>query len=477
MRPGPLGVIEVCGLTADSRAVEPGWAFFAVPGSKADGLGFIDDAVARGAVAVVAERQPAAPMDGKAAFILVDDVRHALARAAAAFYPRQPGTIAAITGTSGKTSVASFCRQIWTTLGHPAASLGTLGVVAPSGSVDGSLTTPDTLALHRILDELAGDGVTHLAMEASSHGIEQKRLDGVRLAAGAFTNLSRDHLDYHGTLDAYLKAKLRLFETLLPPGAPAVVNADSDAAPQVTAACAARGLDVVSVGWTGRWLRIVAAEPDGPAMALTLEVDGRRTRVLLPLAGDFQLSNAVVAAALCVATGMPADAACAALATLEGVPGRLQLVGRRGDAPVFIDYAHKPDALDQVLRTLRPLTKRRLVVVFGCGGDRDRGKRAIMGQVAGERADHVVVTDDNPRSERPEAIRSEIMAGIKTGKATVEEIGDRAAAIEAAVAALEDGDVLVVAGKGHETGQILVNTVVPFSDHDCARQALQNHPR
>ncbi len=468
-------MIEVCGLSADSRAIKPGWVFFAVPGSRADGLQFMDGALANGAVAVVAERQPAVPMAGPTAFILVDDVRHALARAAAAFYPRQPETIVAVTGTSGKTSVAAFCRQIWATLGLPAASLGTLGVVAPGGALYGSLTTPDTVALQATLDDLAGAGVSHLALEASSHGIEQKRLDGVRLSAGAFTNLSRDHLDYHGTLEAYLQAKLRLFEVLLPPGCPAVVDADGEAAPAVVAACTRRGLDVVTVGRAGRSLRLIEARPDDLAVALTLEVLGRRMQAQLSLAGDFQVSNALVAAGLCIATGSPAEAVLAALATLEGAPGRLQLVGRRGPAPVFVDYAHKPDALEKVLATLRPLAQGRLVVVFGCGGDRDTGKRPIMGAIAARLADAVIVTDDNPRSEPPAAIRAAVLAGA-LGPASVTEIGDRAAAIEAAVATLAPEDVLVIAGKGHETGQIVGDRVLPFSDLDCATLALQTHP-
>lgn len=466
----------MCGLAADSRAIEPGWVFFAVPGAKADGSAFIDQAIAKGAVAVVAERQPKTPMGCGTAFILVDDVRHALARAAAAFYPAQPKTIVAITGTSGKTSVAAFCRQIWATLGEPAASLGTLGIVAPDGAVYGSLTTPDPVALQKSLDELARNGVTHLALEASSHGIEQKRLDGVKLAAGAFTNLSRDHLDYHGTVEAYLKAKLRLFDTLLAPGQPAVINADGDAAADVIAACKTRGLDIISVGRAGRRLRLVDVRPDDLAVALTLEVEGRPIRTRLPLAGEFQISNALVAAGLCIATGGAPDAVLAALATLEGAPGRLQLVGRRGSAPVFVDYAHKPDALDKVLATLRPLATGRLVVVFGCGGDRDQGKRPIMGEIAARLADRVIVTDDNPRSEEPRAIRAAILAGTREGGAEIVEIGDRETAIDTAVASLAVGDVLVIAGKGHETGQIVGDRVLPFSDLDAALGALQNHP-
>ena len=456
--------------------MRPGFAFFAVPGTKADGGAFVADAVAKGAVAIVAERAPPGAMSAAVACLLVDDVRRALARAAAVVHPRQPATIAAVTGTSGKTSVAAFCRQIWSTLGHAAASLGTVGLVSPSGSTYGSLTTPDPVTLHATLDRLAGEGVTHLALEASSHGIEQRRLDGVRLTAGAFTNLSRDHLDYHADLDEYLAAKLRLFTTLLPDGAAAVVNADSDAAAKVITACEARGLPVFTVGRAGTRLRLLDARPDDLAAVLVLDVDGHRVETHLPLAGEFQVQNALVAAGLCIAAGAPAENVLAALATLEGAPGRLELVGRKHGAPVFVDYAHKPDALEKVLETLRPLTTGKLAVVIGCGGDRDRGKRPIMGEIAARAADRVIVTDDNPRSEEPAAIRRAILEGAAGSRAEILEIGDRAVAIRAAIGGLEPGDVLVIAGKGHETGQIVGGTVLPFSDLDCARRALQNHP-
>ena len=455
--------------------MRPGFAFFAVPGTKADGGAFVADAVAKGAVAIVAERAPPSAMSAAVACLLVDDVRRALARAAAVVHPRQPATIAAVTGTSGKTSVAAFCRQIWSTLGHAAASLGTVGLVSPSGSTYGSLTTPDPVTLHATLDRLAGEGVTHLALEASSHGIEQRRLDGVRLTAGAFTNLSRDHLDYHADLDEYLAAKLRLFTTLLPDGAAAVVNADSDAAAKVITACEARGLPVFTVGRAGTRLRLLDARPDDLAAVLVLDVDGHRVETHLPLAGEFQVQNALVAAGLCIAAGAPAENVLAALATLEGAPGRLELVGRKHGAPVFVDYAHKPDALEKVLETLRPLTTGKLAVVIGCGGDRDRGKRPIMGEIAARAADRVIVTDDNPRSEEPAAIRRAILEGVAGSRAEILEIGDRAVAIRAAIGGLEPGDVLVIAGKGHETGQIVGGTVLPFSDLDCARRALQNH--
>ena len=467
--------MEVAGLTADSRTVRPGFAFFAVPGTKSDGAGFVADAIARGAAVVVAERAPPHPLPTGVACLLVDDVRRALARAAAAFHPHQPATVAAVTGTSGKTSVAAFCRQIWTTLGHPAASLGTVGIVAPSGSTYGSLTTPDPVTLHATLDKLAAEGVTHLALEASSHGIEQRRLDGVRLAAAGFTNLSRDHLDYHANLDDYLAAKLRLFTTLLPDGATAVINADSDAAPRVMAACESRGLPVFAVGRAGTRLRLLDMRPDDLAAALILDVDGHRIETHLPLAGEFQVQNALVAAGLCIATGAPAENVLAALASLEGAPGRLELVGRKGGAPVFVDYAHKPDALEKVLDTLRPLVTGKLAVVLGCGGDRDQGKRPIMGAIAARAADRVIVTDDNPRSEDAAAIRRAILDGAAGSDAEIVEIGDRAAAILAAIGWLDKGDVLVIAVKGHETGEIVCTAVLPFSDLDCARRALQNH--
>ena len=468
--PAGRGVSEGGGLAADSRRVEPGFVFFAIPGSKADGSAFIAQAIDRGAVAVVAARAPREPMRG-VAVILVADVRRALALAASIFHPGQPGTVVAVTGTSGKTSVAAFCRQIWATLGQPSASLGTLGIVSPSGDDYGSLTTPDPVALHASLDRLSGEGVSHLALEASSHGIEQRRLDGVRLAAAGFTHLSRAHLDYHRTLDTYLAAKLRLFD-LLPAGRPAVVNADSDVAGAVIAAAEARGHRVVTVGRGGTDLRLAEVRADGLAALLTLAHAGRTRTARLPLAGEFQASNALVAAGLCIATGSPADDVLNALDALRGAPGRLELAGTRGTAPVFVDYAHKPDALEHVLATLRPLASGRLVVVFGCGGDRDQGKRPIMGAIAARGADRVIVTDDNPRSERPAAIRRAILDGAAGGRAEVIEIADRTEAIDAAVDALRNGDVLVIAGKGHETGQIVGDKVLPFSDIDCARCAL-----
>ena len=466
-----LATVPVAGLKLDSRHVEKGDVFFAIPGAKSDGLSFVPQAVERGAAAIIS--QTAVPnLDAKVLALVVPDVRIALAEAAARFFPNQPGTIAAVTGTSGKTSVAAFVRQIWARLGHQAASLGTVGLVTPQGESKGELTTPDTVTLHETLDRVAGEGVTHLILEASSHGLDQHRLDGVRLKAGAFTNLSRDHMDYHATVEDYLAAKTRLFTERLAPDAAAVINVDTEAGRTVAEAAQARGLDLMTVGRSGEALRLLKAEPDGFMTRLEVVHRGRTHTLRLPLAGLFQVENALVAAGLCLATGGDADAVFAALEHLTGAPGRLDLVGTsaRG-APVFVDYAHKPDALEKVLETLRPYTRGRLAVVVGCGGDRDPGKRSLMGAIAVRLADRVIVTDDNPRSEDPAAIRAAIMAAAPGAT----EIGDRAAAIDAAVSALDSGDILVVAGKGHELGQIVGQTVLPFSDHATVKAAFERH--
>ena len=472
----PHAALDISGLAADSRKAARGSLFFAVPGTQADGLDFAPDAVSRGAVAVVAARAPEKPLG--APVIVVSDVRLALSRAAARFHPLQPATIAAVTGTSGKTSIAAFLRQIWLYCGRQAASMGTIGIVAPSGAVYGSLTTPDSITLHETLEKLAQDGVTHLAMEASSHGLDQRRLDGVRLSAGAFTNLSRDHLDYHATLDEYLAAKLRLFEALLQPGQPAVIDADTDVAGRAIAACTARGLDVRTIGRKGEAIRLLDRAPEGFATRLMLECEGKAFRVLLPLAGEFQTSNALVAAGLAIATGETPQNVFAALEKLVGAPGRIEKIGDRNGGAAFVDYAHKPGALETAIAALRPFARGRMIVVFGCGGDRDRGKRPIMGEIAARLADITIVTDDNPRSEQPAAIRAAILEGASAHKgADVREIGDRAAAIAAGVALLGPGDVLLVAGKGHETGQIIGSKTIPFSDHEAVRAALEGQAR
>jgi UDP-N-acetylmuramoyl-L-alanyl-D-glutamate--2,6-diaminopimelate ligase len=459
--------LDVGGVTADSRAVKHGDAFVAIAGNKADGARFIAPAIAAGAVAILAEQVPNAPLS--AAFVHVPNARRALALAAAKFYPRQPKIIAAVTGTSGKTSVAAFTRQIWSALGFSAASIGTVGIVSPRGETYGSLTTPDPVELHRSIDALAGDGVTHLVIEASSHGLDQFRLDGLRIAAGGFTNITRDHFDYHHTFEAYLAAKLRLFEALLDRGAAAVIDVDHDHADAVLGAATARGLSILSVGRRGTAIRLVEAKIDGFAQVLRLEHDGKSFAVRLPLVGEFQVENAMVAAGLAIATGGDAAAVFPALENLKGAKGRLELVGSHRGAPIFVDYAHKPDALAKALDALRPYVTGRLAVVFGAGGDRDRGKRPEMGAIAAEKADRVIVTDDNPRSEDAAAIRAAILAESRGAV----EIGDRREAIRSAIAELRHGDVLLIAGKGHETGQIIGDRIVPFSDHEAVAAALK----
>jgi UDP-N-acetylmuramoyl-L-alanyl-D-glutamate--2,6-diaminopimelate ligase len=463
------GAIDVSGLAMDSRVVRPGDLFFALAGTRTDGARFIDAALAAGAVAVAGEHLP---QGLSVPSVTTANPRRALALAAARFFSRQPATIAAVTGTSGKTSVAAFTRQIWQRLGHASASIGTIGLVSPKRTIYGSLTTPDPIALHRQLDEIARDGVTHLAFEASSHGLDQYRLDGVRVAAGGFTNLSRDHMDYHPDVAHYLNAKLRLFRDLVPPSGAAVISADHDCSAQVIEAARKRGLRLLTVGTNGdgrgEGIRLVAAGIDGFAQKLTLEHRGKTISVRLPLVGGFQIENALVSAGLAIATGSDADAVFASLEHLEGAKGRLERVGERNDAPIFVDYAHKPDALAKALQALRPYAKRKLVVVFGAGGDRDAGKRPLMGAIASENADHVIVTDDNPRSEKPEAIRAAILGATKGAR----EIGDRAQAIRAAIEELQPGDALLIAGKGHETGQIIGDKILHFSDHEAVAAAL-----
>jgi UDP-N-acetylmuramoyl-L-alanyl-D-glutamate--2,6-diaminopimelate ligase len=454
---------EISGVTADSRKVRPGYLFAALPGSKVDGRSFIPTALQAGASAILApEAMPELPVPVAHAW----DVRRAYALAAGAFYASQPRVCVAVTGTNGKTSVAAFCRQIFDRLGHKAASMGTLGV-ALSPRAGGAqltppgLTTPDAADVAANLADLAQRGVTHLAMEASSHGIDQRRLDAVRLTAAGFLNLTQDHLDYHGTMGAYRASKLRLFEALLPRGGTAVLNADSDAYSAFAAASVMAGHSLMSVGRDGQGVRLIErlATPEG--QRLTLGYAGETFTTLLPLAGAFQASNALVAAGLCIAAGEDAGEVFAALEQLKGAPGRLQRIGagpNGGEA--YVDYAHTPDGLETVLKALRPHAAGRLMVVFGAGGDRDRAKRPLMGAAAAHLADQVIVTDDNPRSEDPAAIRAAILAAAPGAL----EIADRREAIAAAVAQLREGDVLVVAGKGHEQGQIVGGVTHPFDD-------------
>jgi UDP-N-acetylmuramoyl-L-alanyl-D-glutamate--2,6-diaminopimelate ligase len=470
--PDAVAATDVTGIASDSRKVKPGDLFVALSGTKADGSAFVADAVSRGAAAAVVAAGTS--VDASVPVVAVREPRRFLALAAARFYGRQPETMVAVTGTAGKTSVAAFTRQIWAPAGHAAAMIGTTGVVAPGRSDYGSLTTPDPVSLHALLAELADAGVTHAAMEASSHGLDQSRLDGVKLSAGAFTNLGRDHMDYHPTVEHYMASKMRLFDTLLPKGAPAVVYADDEWSGTAIDTARKAGCDVRTVGRKGDYLALKRVEHFRHKQTAEIHVGGDIFEVHIPLAGDFQVANALVAAGLAMSTGVPAATAMAALEKLVGASGRLELVGHaKNGALAYVDYAHKPDALENVLTSVRPFTTGRVIVVFGCGGDRDKGKRPIMGEIATRLADVVIVTDDNPRSEVPAVIRSEIMAAAKGAT----EIGDRAEAIRSAVGMLQAGDTLIVAGKGHEEGQTVGSVTLPFSDHAELGKALEESAR
>lgn len=469
----------IAGLSSDSRTVRPGYLFAALPGTKNKGEDYINDAIQNGAVAVLAQPGTSLPPSAGGVVLIEDpNPRRRFSRMAAKFFSTQPETVVAVTGTNGKTSVASFCRQIWATLQHSSATIGTLGVEAPQlnwpqSATGYNLTTPDAVTLHQELADLAKEGVTHLAMEASSHGMEQYRLDGVRVRAAAFTNLTRDHLDYHGSMGAYFNAKARLFSEILPGGGLAVINADSDYAKRVVDLCETFGHEVLLYGTKGRDITLVSQKPTTRGQKLVINVFGDKYTVDVPVAGTFQAGN--ILCALGLTLGLETDPSryplyIKALESLHGVRGRLELVGTHPNgAPIYVDYAHTPDALENVLHALRPHTNNRLHVVFGCGGDRDAGKRPLMGAIATKLADHVIVTDDNPRSENPKRIRQEILAAAP--KAT--DIGDRRQAIEAAVSSLKAGDVLVIAGKGHEQGQIIDRVTHPFDDAMEARAALK----
>jgi len=464
---GAAAAIDIRGLSSDSRTVEGGYLFAALAGTRAKGSDFVSQAIARGAVAVLADTD--AEIAGAGVYVVTDpNPRRRLALMASRFFGAQPDTVVAVTGTNGKSSVVDFVRQIWAATGLRSASLGTLGVRASGMAAVPTLTTPDPIEIHARLAELKRAGIEYLALEASSHGLVQHRLDGVALKAAAFTNLTRDHLDYHESYDDYFLAKLRLFGELLPPGAVAVLNAETHVYEELVDICWGRGLNTLTVGAGGE-LRVISRTRTSRGQELVVGFGDRRFEVSLPLIGDFQASNALVAAGLVIATGGDAAAVIPALAALEPVPGRLQLAGRTGNgASVYVDYAHTPDALVTLLETLRPYTEGRLHVVFGCGGDRDKGKRPLMGEAAAALADAVIVTDDNPRGEDPAMIRREVLEGCPGAR----EIADRHAAIAEAIRALGPGDVLAIAGKGHEQGQIIGDTVLPFDDVAVAREAL-----
>ncbi|WP_092499488.1 UDP-N-acetylmuramoyl-L-alanyl-D-glutamate--2,6-diaminopimelate ligase [Meinhardsimonia xiamenensis] len=471
---------RVTGIAVDSREVRPGYLFAALPGTRTHGALFAPYALRMGASAILTDREGArrledamaageAPSERDFALVVVEDPRQALAYAAALWFAAQPDCVVAVTGTNGKTSVASFTRQIWEHLGLPAVNIGTTGV---EGAFSAPLahTTPEPVTLHRILAEIEAEDIQHAAMEASSHGLAQRRLDGVRLTAAAFTNISQDHLDYHADFEEYFAAKAGLFERVLPEDGVAVINTDGAGGDRMAAIAAARGQDVITVGRGAEAdLRIEAQRFDATGQDLRFSFGGQRRQLRLELIGGFQAENALVAAGLAIASGCEPAQVFAALAELRGVRGRMQLAARRENgAAVFVDYAHTPDAIATALQALRPHVLGRIVAVIGAGGDRDRGKRALMGRAAAEHADLVIVTDDNPRSEPPAAIRAMVMEGCPSAL----EVGDRAEAILRGVDALEPGDALLICGKGHETGQIIGEQVFPFDDVEQASVAV-----
>lgn len=463
--------VDISGITSDSRQVMPGTLFVALKGDKADGAEFIPDAIRKGAVAVVCgNHTDIGSLVVGAPVLRTPNPRLALAQMAAAFYPRQPATIVAVTGTDGKTSTADFTRQLWALMGYKTASIGTLGTIREKGQelYPGTHTTPDPMSLHKMLQELHDAGYTHIAMEASSHGLDQYRLHGVRIKAAAYTNLTRDHLDYHKTEEAYFTAKAKLFSEF--PLETAVINADDKRYPALWELCRARGCRATAFGHKGKELAIQSLKPHATGLSAAVSLEGEPVALDIPLVGAFQLMNILAAVGLLAASGEDAKQALLMASRLKGVPGRLEHVATlKNGAAVYIDYAHTPAALANILKTLRPHTQHKLHVVFGCGGDRDAGKRPEMGRAASELADVATVTDDNPRSEDPAAIRAAIMAAAPRAK----EIGDRRQAIRFALGQLNAGDILVIAGKGHEKTQTIGKNVLPFDDAQVARELVK----
>ena len=455
----------VVGLSADSRQIKPGFIFAALPGTQMDGRDFIPQAIKNGAVAILTTPDVEAdiPVIGD------DNPRLLYAKTAAKLFPGQPKTLVAMTGTNGKSSTVDFLRQIWAFAGLNAACFGTLGVTSNAGYKPMAHTTPDALALHQTLSGLAVEGVTHAAMEASSHGLQQYRMDCVDISASGFSNLTQDHFDYHPTMEDYFKAKARLFIDLTPLNAPVVINTNDKYGQHLVEVCKGLGQDVLQVGWTGADIRIDEVMPHAAGQKITLIVDGQRHVIDLPLAGEFQVLNAVAALGLAIKTGVHKSKAIKGLSKLKGVAGRLELAGTKSGAPIYVDFAHTEDGLDKLIRSVRPHTMGEIVIVFGCGGDRDPDKRPKMGAVSAKLADQVIVTDDNPRTENAADIRKAVMAGCPNAS----EIGDRRAAIADGIKRLGPKDCLVIAGKGHEQGQIIGDQTIPFSDVDVVREILE----
>jgi len=451
---------EVTGLALDSRVVKPGFIFFALHGTKQNGEDFAFDAEANGAIAIVAKNH----IEGLGIPVIVSsDPYLTMSQASSRLYPEQPETVIAVTGTNGKSSTVDFLRQIWAFGGKRAASLGTLGAITPDGAVNLGFTTPDAIALHKNLEMLRKKGITHLAMESSSHALDQKRMHGVKLSSGGFTNLTQDHLDYHNTMNEYAKAKMILFEKLLPKGAPAIINADATEAAVFEECVNRSGLDLKLVGWRGTFLKIQELWPKPASQRVDYRYENKTWPVEIPLIGEFQALNATMAAGFALALGEKPEDVFAAMANLRTVKGRMEHIGEtKTSAHIFVDYAHTPDGLDVLLRAIRPHAPGKIILVFGCGGDRDKTKRPKMGAISANYADIVIVTDDNPRTEVPATIRGEVIVGVPNAL----EIGDRHDAIIRAMELAQSGDAVIIAGKGHETGQIVGSTVLPFSDQE-----------
>ena len=466
------------GITEDSRKVQRGFIFVAFAGQRADGRKYIKDAISNGASVIVTDESAMIDDAGTAQIIRHDNPRYALSQLTAEFYAAQPDNIVAVTGTNGKTSTVSFVEQIWKALGYMGASLGTLGLKAAGVQSTGvSMTTPDAVALMADLADLSAAKFTHLAMEASSHGLDQYRLHGVRINAAGFTNLSRDHLDYHGSMEEYLTAKAKLFTEILPKGGAAVLNADSQAFEQLSKDITAAGRKVISFGNAESDMQILSLTPVASGQDVKVSIAGDVHDISVSFIGYYQLKNLLCAIGLVMASasGDLSDKALLAkileiIPALTAPAGRLQFVaGHPQGAGVYIDYAHTPAALETVLQAVRPHTQGKLVCVFGCGGDRDMGKRPMMGKIASDNADVVIVTDDNPRSEFPASIRAAILGAAPDAQ----EIGDRRKAIQTAIQNLSAGDVLVIAGKGHEQGQVFADETLPFDDYSVAQDAIQ----
>lgn len=470
--------VRITGLSVDSRDVENGHLFAALPGTKVHGAEFIQYAIRMQAGAVLTDREGAALAadvlaDSGVPLVVVEEPREALAFTAALWFEAQPEVQVAVTGTNGKTSVASFTRQLWTEMGAEAVSIGTTGI---EGAYTAPLehTTPEPITLHRALAQIADEGITHAAMEASSHGLAQRRIDGVRLRAAGFTNLSQDHLDYHADFEDYFAAKAGLFDRVLPEDGTGVINIDDPWGPRMAEVVDARGQDLLTIGRNSdAALQILGQRYDATGQELRFEWSGRIFQVRMGLIGGFQAENALVAAGLCIATGADPAETFDTMHTLQTVRGRMQFAARRDNgASVFVDYAHTPQAIATALKAIRPHVLGRLIVVIGAGGDRDTSKRPLMGRAAADHSDIVFVTDDNPRSEDPDLIRAQVLGGARLGAADVTQVGDRAEAILRAVDSLSPGDTLLIAGKGHETGQIIGDAILPFDDVEQASVAV-----